>query len=190
MPNPFIIHGWFMTIAWGGLALLLVATNRYLGSYWKTNVNLHASLGIVTVLTTVILALYAFSKVKWALINNSHSYFVFQVLILVTMVAAGGAYTRYMLHSSVWNTQKALNVKKTHKFFAYLTILLATGGVMTGIYWYRMNPNHPSDVHLEWIYFAYFIIVAGIMEVIYRNKMKDESAYKFNSKGLSTYSFE
>jgi hypothetical protein len=86
-------------------------------------------------------------------------------------------YTRYLLQNSQWRTKKALSVKKAHKCFAYFVILMATGGIITGIYRYRVNPKHASNVVLEWIYLSYFIVAVFVIEIIYRKLMKNGNRF-------------
>lgn len=45
---------------------------------------------------------------------------------------------------------------------------------MTGIYKYRTNKVHFSDIRYEWFYLAYFVLIAGILEAIsiYRSSEK------------------
>lgn len=148
----------------------MVTSIKYLRTYWKFNVKLHAFLGLVIAATTVGMALYALKNVGWAIIINNHFYFIAPVVVLVVMVAIGGMLTRYMLQNSKWNTQSALKIKKVHKVIAYSTILLSIGAVGTGIYQYRINPNHPSEYWFEIIYLSGFVIVSFIVERVARAK--------------------
>jgi hypothetical protein len=44
-----------------------------------------------------------------------------------------GVATRSMLRRKKWETRKALCMKKIHRLFAYLIIILATAAIFTGI---------------------------------------------------------
>lgn len=46
----------------------------------------------------------------------------------------------------------------THKVFAYFVILLSMGAVATGIYKYRINPAHASDIQFEYMYISGFVV--------------------------------
>ena len=67
-----------------------------------------------------------------------------------------------------WKTRMALRLKKTHKICAYLTILSGVLAVFFGIYFYRINPKHPSDVPLEWIHIGFYFLIFLVIEVRYR----------------------
>jgi len=100
MPNPFQIHGWSLGIAWGAIALLMVASNRYLKTFWNFNRKFHALAGFIIAATTVSMALYALKTVGWALIINWHFYFIAPTIVLVLLLGAGGIMTRRTLQTS------------------------------------------------------------------------------------------
>ena len=99
---------------------------------------------------TFIFAIWAFKMVGWKVINNGHSYTAFPVLGLVLFVVLFGVASRSLLNRSVWNTAFALKVKCGHKIIAWLVLLSGFCAIPYGIYFYRINPKHASDVPLEW----------------------------------------
>ena len=191
--NFFLIHGTAMWLAWGVLAIVQISSNRYMkGSHWDTRMWIHRiSAGIIIVITLVF-ALYAWGFLGWAVIPNGHSVFVFPVLFLVLIVAILGVATRSMLRRQVWNTKSALVMKRVHWVFAYLIIVLGIGAIITGIYSYRTNPKHESDIPLEWIHLVVFILVVLALEVFYR--MSLNPIEKFNvtptSPGAQDHNFQ
>jgi hypothetical protein len=167
--NFFLIHGTAMWFAWGVFSLVQVSSNRYMkGSHWDSRMWIHRLSGGIIVVITLFYALYAFGYVGWAVIDNGHSYFVFPILALVLIVAVLGVMTRSCLRRKKWNTKTALVMKRVHWVFAYLIIALGIGAIMTGIYYYRTNPKHESDIPLEWIHLLLFVLAVVILEVSYR----------------------
>jgi hypothetical protein len=71
------------------------------------------------------------------------------------------------MNRAVWNTGCALKLKMAHKILAYLILLSGFGAVAFGIYFYRINPKHASDVPLEWIQMGIFGSVLLICELVY-----------------------
>lgn len=90
--------------------------------------------------------------------------FVFPTLFAVFFVAVGGIASRRMLHGSVWDTKAALSVKRAHKIFAYLVLLISQGALASGMQKYRINPKHASDVPLEWLHLAIMAVVVALLE--------------------------
>jgi len=85
-------------------------------------------------------------------------------MIIVFFVAVGGIASRRMLHGSVWDTKAALSVKRAHKIFAYLVLLISQGALASGMQKYRINPKHASDVPLEWLHLAIMAVVVALLE--------------------------
>lgn len=182
--NFFLIHGTAMWLAWGVFSLVQISSNRYMkGSHWDTRMWIHRISGGIIVVITLIYALYAFGYLGWKVLDNGHSYFVFPVLALVLIVAILGVITRSMLRRSVWSTKSALVMKRVHWFFAYLIIILGIGAVMTGIYYYRINPKHESEIPLEWIHLTLFVLAITLLEVLYRRSLSPQEKYKVSPSG-------
>jgi hypothetical protein len=177
--NFFLIHGSAMWLAWGVFSLVQISSNRYMkGSHWDSRMWIHRlSAGIIIVITLVY-ALYAFGFLGWKVLDNAHSYFVFPILALVLIVAILGVATRSMLRRKKWSTKSALVVKRVHWFFAYLIIVLGIGAIITGIYFYRTNPKHESDIPLEWIHLTLFVMALVILEVLYRQSLSPQTKFE------------
>ena len=100
MLDPFRIHGWSLGIARGAIALLMVASNRYLKTFWNFNRKFHALAGFIIATTTVSMSLYAFVTVEWYLIINWHFYFIAPTCVLVLLLGVGEIMTRRTLQTS------------------------------------------------------------------------------------------
>lgn len=151
------------------------------GSHWDTRMWIHRLSGAIIVIITLIYAIYAWAFVGWNVFDNSHSYFVFPILFLVLIVAILGVVTRSLLRRTVWNTKTSLVVKRVHWVFAYLIIILGIGAIMTGIYYYRINPKHQSDIALEWIHLTIFVLALIILEVSYRFTLTKDTKFEAGS---------
>jgi hypothetical protein len=75
-------------------------------------------------LITLIFGYYAWQKLSFKILPNWHSYFVFPIFFGVPLVTIGGIITRSYLRRSVWNTAKALQIKRGHQIFGLLLILV------------------------------------------------------------------
>jgi cytochrome b involved in lipid metabolism len=134
---------------------------------------IHRITGTLILAVTLGFAIRAWQKIG-TILDNLHSYFVFPVLFLVFFVAMGGVASRSILRRSKWNTALALRFKHGHRLAGYFLILMALGGIMAGIYFYRVNPKHPSDFPLEWVHGVTFVFVVVIVEFLYRHYNKHE----------------
>ena len=148
----FKIHGWMMWTAWSVLSLVQFASNRYLkGTLYGKHMWIHRIIGTAIMLITLIFGYYAWQKLSFKILPNWHSYFVFPIFFGVPLVAIGGIITRSYLRRSVWNTARALQIKRGHQIFGLLLILFGQAAVASGIYYYRINSQHQFDLPLEWI---------------------------------------
>ena len=66
--------------------------------------------------------------------DNWHSKFAFPILYGVIFIAIGGIISRSFLRRSVWNTARALYIKKGHQIFGIIFILVGQAAVTSGIY--------------------------------------------------------
>jgi heme A synthase len=58
---------------------------------------IHRLSGVIILLITFAFAFWAWKKLGWEIMDNSHSYFVFPVLFSVFFVAVGGVASRSIL---------------------------------------------------------------------------------------------
>lgn len=121
---------------------------------------IHRVSGAAILAITLYYGLKAWQTLGWKVLPNAHSVFVFPTLFAVFFVAMGGIASRSMLRRQVWNTKAALLVKRAHKIFAYLLLLLSQGALATGMHFYRINPKHASTIPLEWIH---LVTMAGVV---------------------------
>ena len=148
----FKIHGIMMWIIWSLLSLVLFASNRYLkGTLYGKNMWIHRIIGTVMMFITLMSGFFAWRKLGFKILPNSHSYFGFPVFFGVPLIAIGGIISRSCLRRSVWNTARALQIKRGHQIFGFCLVLVGQAAVATGIYNYRTNSNHQFDQPLEWI---------------------------------------
>ena len=85
---------------------------------------IHRVAGALILAITLYYGLKAWETLGWKVLPNAHSVFVFPTLFAVTFVAVGGIASRSMLRGQVWNTKAALLVKRAHKIFAYIMLLV------------------------------------------------------------------
>ena len=164
-----------MWLTWGSFALVQIVTNRYMkGRFWGTTMWIHRFFGLACLSFTGVFATKAwYEAFGWgignplAIMNNSHSYFVFPVLWFVLFVVSGGIFTRSVMRRSMWNTKRALRIKMIHRICAYFVLLCGLLGIATGIYHYRVNKKHYSDFPLEWVHSIIFVLILGTMEVVW-----------------------
>jgi len=103
---------------------------------------IHRIIGTVIMFFTLFNGFAAWKFLAYAYIVNWHFYFVFPILFGVPLVAIGGIISRSFLRRSIWNTARALSIKRGHQIFGFLLILLGQAAVTSGIYYYRINPSH------------------------------------------------
>ncbi len=77
-------------------------------------------------------AVYKYANYKIG--DNWHSKFLFQILYGVLFIVIGGIILRSFLRRSVWNTARALYIKKGHQIFGIIFILVGKAAVTSGIY--------------------------------------------------------
>ena len=83
-------------------------------------------------------------------------------------------------------------MKRAHKTFAYLVLLLSQGALATGMHFYRINPKHASDVPLEWIHLGIMAIVVAVLEYRHQVGLNGEVPFRRNmdTHTLSLHDFE
>ena len=134
----FKLHGWLMWTAWSVLSLVQFASNRYLkGTLYGKNMWIHRMIGTTIMLITLVFGWAAYKYENYYIFDNWHSKFVFIILFGVPFIAIGGIISRSFLRRSVWNTSRALYIKKGHQIFGILFILVGQAAVTSGIYYYR-----------------------------------------------------
>jgi hypothetical protein len=124
----------------------------------------HSASGFIILCITLGFAIRAWSLIGYKVLNNLHSYFVFPTAAAVTFVAIGGIVTRIMLQRQVWNTHRALFVRKAHKTFGYAILLVSQCALATGMYYYRIKILHPSSIPLEWIHLGCWGLIVALLE--------------------------
>lgn len=67
--------------------------------------------------------------------------------------------------------------KQWHKIPAYGVLGAGFFAIYFGIYYYRISPKHYSDFPLEILEALLFILVAGGMEFMFQNSVKDEKPF-------------
>ena len=124
-----------MWTTWGVLSIVQMASNKYLrGEFWGWNLVAHKLNGVLMFGLSMFWGIYAFKNLGWRVLSNSHSLFVFPILIFVSISMVLGALTSYALENSRWQTAKALRYKSLHRTISYFLIAMGFGAVATGIY--------------------------------------------------------
>lgn len=124
------------------------------------------------------------------IIYNYHALFAIPTLCCVFFSATGGVATRSMLRRTVWNTRRALQLKRVHMTFGYLILLAGTCAAFFGMYYYRTNPKHPSNFQIEWLHIGSYVVVLGFLEFRFRQQMKQEDPFKNGHKIITIEEFE
>ena len=114
--NWYLFHGWILWAAWTGLSFIMIFSNRYFkGCLWKYRLLIHKITGIVILAITVVIAGYTWAvKKNYDFENNYHTYFVFPVLFLISLLSFGGIYSKDVMNRAQWNTREVLFIKLGH----------------------------------------------------------------------------
>lgn len=141
----FKLHGWMMWSSWSVLSLVQFASNRYLkGTLYGKNMWIHRLIGTTIMLITLVFGYAAWKYLNYTFTKSWHPYFVFPILFGVPLVAIGGIIARSCMRRSVWNTARALLIKKGHQIFGFFLIIFGQGAVTSGISSYKTN--HPDEL--------------------------------------------
>jgi hypothetical protein len=95
---------------------------------------IHRIIGTIIMLITLKSGWAVYKYANYKIGDNWHSKFVFPILYGVLFIAFGGIISRSFLRRSVWNTARALNIKKGHQIFCFIFILVGQAVVTSGIY--------------------------------------------------------
>jgi len=175
----FRVHGWMLWGAWSILALVQIASNRYVkGRAWRYHLWLHRIGGFLALALTLFAAFWAWHFIGWYVIYNWHTVFVFPVGALITFLVLGGLAADRVKATAVWNTKTALRAKVAHGWFGWFVILLGQAAVFTGIHYYRRNPAHASSFPLEYLQVALAVAVFLAMEIVYRMDRAKEIPFR------------
>ena len=147
---------------------------------------IHRISGAIILALTLYYGLKAWKTLGWKVLPNAHSVFVFPTLASILFVAMGGIASRSMLRRQVWNTKAALLVKRAHKIFAYLLLLVSQGALATGMHFYRINPKHASTVPLEWIHLVAMAAVVAVLEYRHQLSLSEQEPFSCNTSATIT----
>lgn len=84
---------------------------------------IHRLIGTTIMLITLVFGYAAWKYLNYTFTKSWHPYFVFPILFGVPLVAIGGIIARSCMRRSVWNTARALLIKKGHQIFGFILII-------------------------------------------------------------------
>lgn len=122
--NFFELHGWLMWFTWGFLGFLQIVSNRYLKSQWSWHLWMHRITGTLILLTTLVLGILTIKESGWSVYPSPHNIIGVIVISIVTLITLGGVFTRSRMMRLKWNTSTMLKIKRGHKLFGYIILII------------------------------------------------------------------
>lgn len=168
------IHGIIMYITWSILTFISLVSGRYMRHMYKFRMIIHASIGTLIMSNTVIIVVLALTTYKRdGELELGHSGVGIAVLVVSILEFMGGITVRQTYQIQKWKTKWAMFSKVGHQVFGLAIILLSNFQVVTGLI------NYDSPVKgLIYAHFAVYLVLLGIIEVLYRIR------YKYKEKGI------
>lgn len=170
------LHGFMMWTAWGVLGWVQLFTNRYLkwGNMWRYTMWIHRVSGTLTLLLTWVFAMLALKRAGWEVEVGVHQILGVIVLSFVTLIVLGGVFNRSMMQRLRWRTADMLRIKRGHRWFAYLMLLLTEASIISGSLKYAAyqgdTVNVPGLVH-SFVFFISIILIEGLYQKFNRQEM-------------------
>ena len=135
-------HGWAMWSAWYVVGLLMLITKRYAKKTWKLNHFVHAILGYLILIVTLV---YGFNVAKYEF-SSLHQTIGLLFLPVALIGALSGSFTAGTMvmykGDKDWSEKERIErVAKIHRYFGYTMLFLGMIVVSTGI-------NHYFDERL------------------------------------------
>lgn len=117
-----LLFGWLSFLAWTVLALVSIASFRYMRKWWWLNNWLHATSGTIICLETVIVGIIG-------TVDGYHLSFHivlgFFVLALVAVLSMYGFYVWWYSNTAKWNSLSLRRVKNVHVYGGYFLIFIS-----------------------------------------------------------------
>mmetsp|Transcript_4956 Transcript_4956/g.4736 ORF Transcript_4956/g.4736 Transcript_4956/m.4736 type:complete len:542 (+) Transcript_4956:57-1682(+) len=181
----FKVHGILMYIGWSIMTFISIVSGRYMKHYYNFRMIIHASVGLLIAVNTVVVIIFALTKYGSpdSSARVAHKPIGIAIMVVSVVQCLEGMTVKQVAGSnsvqSIWGKRS----KIVHQVVGYLLIILSNLQVATGLV------NYESPVtNLIYLHFAVFVLMLGILEGIYRYKFQYKKKGVIKKMGVPEYS--